>query len=163
VTPDLQRSTLMTATQPATIELAAFEPARLDDLVSMWRQAFEHGVAIVDPHPIAEQKQYFFDKVLPGHGVTCALEGGRLVGFVAASPESVTQLHVRVGWHRRGIGTRLLAWAQAQSSGSLWLYTFARNRVARAFYEHHGFVDIAHGFEPTWQLDDVKYLWTRPK
>ena len=156
----------MAEAQSSGIELAAFEPAQVDDLISMWRQAFEHGVGIIDPHPIAEQKQYFVDKVLPGHAVTCALEGtprgARLVGFVAASPESVSQLHVRVGWHRRGIGTRLLGWAQAQSTGSLWLYTFACNRVARAFYEHHGFIDIAHGFEPEWQLDDVKYLWTRP-
>jgi RimJ/RimL family protein N-acetyltransferase len=50
----------------------------------------------------------------------------------------------------------------AQSAGSLWLYTFARNRVARAFYEQNGFVDVAHGFEPLWQLDDVRYEWTAP-
>ena len=74
----------------------------------------------------------------------------------------MAQLYVRVGFHRQGIGTTLLAWAMAQSAGSLWLYTFARNRVARAFYEQHGFVDVAHGFEPLWQLDDVRYEWTAP-
>ncbi len=65
------------------------------------------------------------------------------------------------GW--AGIGKASAAssstWAQQQSSGRLWLYTFARNRVAQAFYEHHGFRIVARGFEPTWQLDDIKYEW----
>jgi hypothetical protein len=31
--------------------------------------------------------------------------------------------------------------------------------VARRFYERHGFVAVAHGFEPTWRLADVRYEW----
>ncbi len=38
-------------------------------------------------------------------------------------------------------------------------YAFARNAIARAFYEKHGFEIVARGFEPTWQLDDIKYEW----
>jgi hypothetical protein len=38
---------------------------------------------------------------------------------------------------------------------------FVRNRRACAFYERHGFVPIAYGFEPTWRLDDVEYEWRR--
>jgi GNAT superfamily N-acetyltransferase len=83
-----------------------------------------------------------------------------MVGFVAATPESVSQLYVRVGYHGFGIGTRLIEWAKAQSAGSLWLYTFARNSGARAFYEHHGFRIVARGFEPHWKLDDLRYEWT---
>jgi len=146
--------------EPAT--LTAYDDGRLDELVAMWRESFEAGVGIVDPHPLAEQRAYFLAEVLPRNDVRLAMLDGRLVGFVAASRESVTQLHVRVGFHRQRIGTQMLAWAKEQSSGSLWLYTFARNRVARAFYERHGFVDVAHGFEPLWQLDDVRYEWTAP-
>ena len=127
----------------------------------MWRASFEAGVGITDPHPLAEQRQYFLSEVLPHNQVRFALLAGELVGFVAASAESVAQLHIRVGFQRRGIGGQLLAWAKAQSSGSLWLYTFAQNAGARAFYERNGFVAIAHGFEPVWQLADVKYQWVR--
>ena len=141
------------------VALAAFDPDRLDELVRMWRASFEAAVGVGDPHALAEQRDYFLTQVLPRNDVRLALRGAELIGFVAASRESIAQLYVRTGCQRSGVGTRLLDWAKAQSQGSLWLYTFARNRGARAFYERHGFVAIAHGFEPTWQLADVKYRW----
>ena len=125
----------------------------------MWRASFETGVGIADPHPLSEQRRYFLTEVLPRNTVRLAVQANALVGFVAASAESVAQLYVRVECQRRGVGTQLLDWAKQHSSGTLWLYTFARNRGARAFYERSGFVAIAHGFEPVWQLADVKYEW----
>ena len=92
--------------------------------------------------------------------MTLAFLSSQLVGFVASSAESVSQLHVRVGFHRQGIGTALLSLAKARSSGSLWLYTFARNRNACSFYESQGFTVIERGFEQVWQLEDVKYGWS---
>ena len=140
-------------------ELVEYAPRYQEALVRMWRESFELGVGITDPHPIAEQVAYFETEILPRNRVRLALSAGQLVGFIAASRESVAQLHVRVGFHRLGIGTQLLTWAKSQSSGGLWLYTFARNTVAQAFYEHHGFRIVARGFEPTWQLEDIKYQW----
>jgi GNAT superfamily N-acetyltransferase len=139
--------------------LAALDPARVRELVLMWRASFEAGVGVADPHPVEAQERYFLREVAPRSEVRVALLGDALAGFIAADAESVAQLHVRVGCWRRGIGTCLLDWAKSQSGGSLWLYTFARNAGARAFYEHHGFVAEAHGFEPTWQLEDVRYRW----
>jgi ribosomal protein S18 acetylase RimI-like enzyme len=126
----------------------------------MWRESFEFGVGVTDPHPLAEQAAYFEAEIVPKYDVRLALSAGRLVGFVAASRTSIAQLHIRVGFHRLGIGSQLLNWAKGQSAGSLWLYTFARNAAARAFYEHHGFLIVARGVEPTWQLEDIKYQWS---
>ena len=140
--------------------LVDYEASYLDRLVRLWREAFEFGVGVIDPHPLAEQRDYFVAEVLPTHRVTLALLDERLVGFIAASPESVAQLHVQPGLHRQGIGSQLLALAKARSTGSLWLYAFARNVRACRFYEKHGFVVVARGFEPTWQLEDVKYHWS---
>jgi ribosomal protein S18 acetylase RimI-like enzyme len=64
-------------------------------------------------------------------------------------------------FQRNGLGTRMLDWAKAQSNGSLWLYTFAQNTRACAFYERSGFVAVERGFEEQWQLEDVRYEWTR--
>jgi ribosomal protein S18 acetylase RimI-like enzyme len=130
-------------------------------LVRMWRASFEHGVGVADPHPIEGQIAYLHQVVLPANRVRLARIDNQIVGFLAASAESVAQLYVRVDHIGQGIGSQLLALAQAESAGSLWLYTFARNARARRFYESRGFVAIAHGFEPMWQLDDVKYRWQR--
>lgn len=141
------------------VELAEYRPSLLHELVLMWRASFEGGVGVADPHSISEQEEFFLTKVLPDNEVRVAFFGSQLVGFVAATTDAVTQLYVRRGTQRLGVGSALLNWAKARSSGSLWLYTFAQNHVARAFYEKHGFVATAHGFEPSWQLEDVKYCW----
>jgi len=141
------------------INVVELDAALTDELVRMWRESFEFGVGVVDPHPIEDQREHFATIVVPSNAVRMALLNDQLVGFIAATKESITHLYVRVGHHHYGIGTQLLASAKAQSDGKLWLFAFARNAVARAFYEKHGFKVIARGFEPTWQLDDVKYEW----
>jgi hypothetical protein len=130
--------------------LVDYDTSYLDPLLRLWREAFEFGVGVTDPHSLTEQRDYFISEVLPANRVTLALLPSRLVGFIAASPESVAQLHVQVGLHRQGIGSGLLDLAKARSGGSLWLFA----------YEKHGFVVVARGFEPTWQLEDVKYHWS---
>lgn len=142
------------------IVVVPYEQGMLLPLVDMWRASFEHGVGIVDPHPIEEQRRHFVSRVLPNFQVGVAMWRQEIVGFVASDRESIDQLYVRVGWHRQGIGRRLLDLAKSRSAGSLWLYTFARNSVARCFYERHGFIAVARGLENMWQLEDVKYLWT---
>lgn len=141
------------------IKIAEFNAGRTDELVRLWRESFEFGVGVVDPHPIEEQREHLTTSVVPNNAVRMALLNDELVGFIAATKQSITHLYVHVGHHHSGIGTQLLAWAKALSNGRLWLFAFARNAVARAFYEKHGFRIIARGFEPTWQLDDIKYEW----
>ena len=143
------------------LRVVDFESHDTDALVRMWRASFEYGVGIIDPHSLEEQIDYFRTNVLPTHRVRVAREIGSIVGFVASNSESVAQLYVRVEKIGHGIGSHLLRLAQAESSGSLWLFTFARNARACRFYEHHGFVAVEHGFEPMWKLDDVKYQWVR--
>lgn len=147
------------AESTASVSIEPFRPAHALPLVQIWRASFEHGVGVRDQNPIDDQVAYLLHQVVPANRVQVARRGGEIVGFLASNAESISQLFVRVEHIGEGIGGRLLQLAQAESSGSLWLYTFACNRRARAFYEHHGFVAVAEGFEPIWQLNDVKYRW----
>jgi GNAT superfamily N-acetyltransferase len=150
----------LTSRKPLRLE--PFQPEWLSELVLMWRESFEAALGIVDPHPIAQQEAYFLERVLPHYPVRVAWQGERMVGFIAASEDKVEQLFVRKGWQRRGIGGAMLAWAKQQSRGELFLFAFARNANACAFYEYNGFTIAARGFEPQWQLDDVRYVWVAP-
>ncbi len=141
------------------LRVSDFEPQQTRDLMLMWRASFEQGVGVVDPHPVEEQIEYFEQKVRPCCAVRVAHRRDELVGFIASNAESVSQLYVRVQNIGQGIGTQLLGLAKTESSGRLWLFTFASNLRARRFYERNGFVDVAHGFEPMWQLEDVRFEW----
>jgi len=144
-----------------SLRVEDFQTHDTDALVRMWRASFEHGVGVIDPHPIEEQIEYLRSKVLPANRARVAKEGDSIVGFLASNPESVAQVDVCVQRIGQGIGTRLLRLAQSESSGSLWLFTFARNSRACRFFERRGFIAVAHGFEPMWKCDDVKYQWVR--
>jgi GNAT superfamily N-acetyltransferase len=146
-----------------TTILTTFEPQRTDELIRMWRASFEHGVGILDPHPIAEQRQYFVDEILPKFNLRVAMKNGEIVGFVASDGDSIGALYIGVPEIGHGIGTSLLNWAKDRSNGKLWLFTFARNLNARRFYEKSGFEVIARGHEPIWGLDDIKYEWSASK
>lgn len=149
------------ATVVDVLRIEDYQPRFAWPLVSMWRKSFEHGMGIVDPHPLAEQLAYFERTVLPHTRVRIALVGSELVGFVASTSSSVAHLYVAIPHIGRGIGSSLLSLAKRESSGSLWLYTFAQNVRARAFYERHGFTDAGHGFDNMWKLEDIKYVWGR--
>lgn len=145
----------------ARLDIVDWDGNWLDPLLPMWRSAFEQAIGRPDTNPIEGPRRYFLEEVVPRHRVRLAIQDGHLVGFIAADHESVNQLYVSPGHQGRGIGSRLLDEAKASSSGTLWLYTFERNAGARRFYERHGFEVVERGFEPNWQLADLKYRWTR--
>jgi ribosomal protein S18 acetylase RimI-like enzyme len=138
-----------------------FDAAEAVPLALMWRASFEFGVGITDPHPIEEQIKFLLEDLVPNNALHVAKQGGDIVGFSASTPESIAALYIRVENVGQGIGRHLLNLAKAQSSGSLWLYTFARNARARRFYERNGFAEGEHGFEKRWNLEDIKYQWFR--
>jgi len=142
-----------------SLRIDDLDPTDSEALVRMWRASFEFGVGIEDPHPIADQVAFLEEKLLPHYRLRVAWQGSTIVGFLASNSESIAQLYVRIENIGEGTGTRLVNLAKAESSGSLWLYTFPRNTRACRFYERHGFVVIERGFEPMWQLPDVKYRW----
>jgi GNAT superfamily N-acetyltransferase len=149
----------------SSLAVSVYSPEHVYNLVRMWRAGFERGVGIKDPHPLEAQLGYFHEKVLPNHRVRLAWQDETLVGFLAANHESVAQLDARLGYHREGMGSHrlplILPLAKRDPASSLWLYTFQQMVVAKRFYERHGFTAVEFGFEPNWQLADVKYQWVK--
>ena len=149
------------ATTATVMRIADYRDENAREVVQLWRASFEHGVGITDHHPIQDQLDHFLADVVPHNKVRVACEGSLVIGFIAFTPESIAHLYVRVKWIGRGVGTCLLGLAKAESGGSLWLYTFARNKNARRFYERHGFREVERESENMWRLEAIKYRWVR--
>lgn len=143
------------------VEFVPYSEQYLKALVKLWRDSFEEAVGIVDPNPIDEQRQYFIDEVLPKSQVLVALDRLKVVGFIAASSDSIDEIYVHTEYQGKGIGSKLLLWAQEHSDGKLELYTFDRNKQSQLFYDSKGFIVIERNTTEAWMLDDIKYEWLR--
>ena len=143
------------------MRIAAYEPDDAQELVAMWRASFEHGVGITDHHPLEDQLKFFLEQVVPNNRVRVAKDHTIIVGFMASRSDSLSHLYVRVQNVGQGIGTQLLNLAKKESSGSLWLYTFAQNQNARRFYQKHGFREVERESENMWKREAIKHVWVR--
>ena len=131
------------------------------ELVQMWRDSFEQAVGIRDPHPFEEQLRFLDHELIRSHSIVIVLEkdAGKIVGFLAATTDMISNLYVHVDYQHKGIGSQLVNIAKQNSNGRLRLFTFECNKNAQRFYEYHGFKIVARGFEKTWQLADIEYEW----
>lgn len=104
---------------------------------------------LVERHDIEAVAGWLATPLMTRHRVRVAAPGipvGSIAfGQDAADGPMVLHLHLDPGWHRRGIGTRLLAEATTALGPRLSLPCIARNTGARAFYERHGFRVAATG------------------
>ena len=145
------------------LTIVDYSPGYGSELVRMWRASFEQGVGITDPHPLEDQLRALEQKIVPHNRVLLVLDPrtSAVIGFLAYTSETVSNLYVHVDYQNKGIGSMLLDIAKKNSSGVLRLFTFERNMRARQFYERHGFKIIRQGFEEFWQLADIEYEWNR--
>jgi|HubBroStandDraft_1064217.scaffolds.fasta_scaffold106522_2 GNAT superfamily N-acetyltransferase len=85
---------------------------------------------------------------------------GSVVALMIVGEGWLEHLYVAPGWTGRGIGSRLVAWAQADQR-ALQLWAFQANVGARRFYERQGFVAVEEtdGRANEEQTPDVRYEW----
>jgi ribosomal protein S18 acetylase RimI-like enzyme len=124
------------------IEIGELQPAEAELLFGLAKTAFEAAPGWTDArvlHALAEDV------------VFVAREGGLQAGYVALRRNAdeglvIEQLLVVPGHERRGVGRRLLAYAEgyaiAQGAPSLLIVAEPDNHAARGFYLRSGFVPI---------------------
>ena len=126
----------------STVEIAARSEADVPLLFARARDAFAGLPGWSDKRVL---------EVLRGDLVFVAREQGEPAGYIAFRDEQdgavvVEQLFVAPGHEKRGIGHRLLAYAEgyaiAQRAPSLQIVVETDNRLARNFYRRSGFVPV---------------------
>ena len=147
---------------------AAVVPRRatLDDLPSiakLHRFVFLHTMPHMPVlHKPEEDLAFYSTVVFPGAEIWLGERSGIIVGFIAFRPGRVDHLYVHPDHQGCGIGSTLLALAQA-AERSLCVWTFQCNLRARGFYERHGFriEQESDGANNEERQPDVLYAWMR--
>lgn len=93
-------------------------------------------------------RRWIANAVIPKMHTTVAERNGEIVGFCATISRDknwIDNLYLSPNQMGEGIGSILLQEASGRLARPIYLYTFQENRIARRFYEKHGFVAIEFG------------------
>jgi GNAT superfamily N-acetyltransferase len=123
--------------------------ATVDDaaaIASIQARAWRHAYAdIVDPQDMPSpdhQAPRFAERIGDGAEVYVWDQDGRIAGFAALEGADLRAIYVDPPAQGAGVGGALLAAAveglRAAGHSEAFLWTFAANGLARAFYERHG-------------------------
>lgn len=83
-----------------------------------------------------------------------------VIGFMAMDGNLIDRLYVNPVNQRNGIGSALIDHAKKLYPDGLTLKTHQQNKVARLFYESHGFNAVSYGLSPPPEsMPDVGYHW----
>ena len=127
------------------------------------RLAFFHAMPHMPVLHTAEDDFAFYSSVVfPRTEIWLAEQAGAATGFIAFRPGWIDHLYIHPEYQRSGLGSSLLAVAQA-SADALRLWTFQCNTCARQFYEGHGFAieKETDGASNDEQQPDILYVWER--
>jgi GNAT superfamily N-acetyltransferase len=113
-------------------------------------------------HTEDEVRAWIRGHLIPHGGMTVAVDGLTLHGYIAVHEAWVDHLFIHPLSWRRGLGAWLLGHAKAARPEGLRLWTFQSNARARAFYERQGFtVDhLTDGSDNEEHEPDVLYVWS---
>jgi ribosomal protein S18 acetylase RimI-like enzyme len=126
-----------------------------------WRWAYEDFVP-PEAMPIATERVPAWREHIAGGGVRVFDQDGTVVGYAAVREAKLAALYVEPAAQGAGVGSRLLADAQARlrTAGHVraWLYVFADNAQGCAFYERHGWTPVGELVgEDHWHAPGRRY------
>jgi putative acetyltransferase len=135
----------------------------MDQAAVVLRAAFDAQMPnLAGLHTPREDRQYFRDHVFKESEIWGAIDGD-ITGILALGGIWINHLYVLPEHQGKGIGLSLLDHAKKMSPGTLVLWTFQQNAIARKFYEKNGFTAIekTDGSRNEEKAPDVLYRWDR--
>lgn len=111
-------------------------------------------------HPDDDVRRHVRDDVLPVHETWLAEVDGVPVGVLVLAGDDLDWLWVVPEAQGRGVGSTLLAHAQARRPGGLALWVFESNTPAREFYERREWRAVRRTAGDNEEgAPDVRYVW----
>jgi putative acetyltransferase len=144
----------------AAITMRDFRPGDIDAVAAAVNASARQAYAFFGwDYPVSVTKQRLLDKGPEWTYQRVAVADGIPVGWLALTPNFIDQIFVAPEWQGKGAGRKFMAEAKRVHADFLELDCAAENRLARRFYEHHGFTAIRHGIHETMGFAEVTYRW----
>ena len=126
------------------ITIREFEEQDADELVRVWRTSFEKAVGVLDPHPLEEQRRFLVEQLAPNHTIRVVWAQDRIVGFIAVTPDSISQLYLAEEAQGQGIGRGMMdvLLEFAGPDAAVYLEVRTDNEPAINLYTSLGFVTV---------------------
>jgi ribosomal protein S18 acetylase RimI-like enzyme len=131
-------------------------------VAEVWLRSYAAALPTVrQAHTGDEVRDWIRDVVIACQETWVACVEGQVAALLSLEGSDVDQLYVDPAYQGRGIGSRLLATAQAGRPDGLGLWTFQLNQRAIDFYRAHGFVEIRRtdGVDNEEREPDVRMEW----
>lgn len=132
--------------------------ADADALTAIFLAARARMTYLPTLHTDAETRWWMEHVVLARSQVLVAIAEGVPVGFAALGQTTLDHLYVAPAAQSQGVGSALLASAQA-SARTLTLQVFERNVAAQRFYRRHGFTATGGGTANEEGMPDIRMTW----
>jgi GNAT superfamily N-acetyltransferase len=112
-------------------------------------------------HPDPEARAWVAGWDLAKFDVWVAELGGELAGYARSDHDWLDDLYVDPGVQGNGVGSALLDLVKAQRPAGFCLWVFESNEPARAFYRHHGLVELERtdGAANEELAPDIRMAW----
>lgn len=137
--------------------------ADMDRCADILRIAFDDRLPWLSGlHSTEQDRDFFRHHVFTNTEIWGAVIAGETIGFIAFRKGWIDQLYVLPDFQGQGVGDALLRVAKTVRP-ELQLWTFQKNRAARAFYEARGFSGIRQtdGSMNEEKEPDILYRWQR--
>ncbi|MBP1993738.1 acetyltransferase [Paenibacillus eucommiae] len=122
-------------------EIVAYQEKAHDQLVDIWYQAVRHTHTFLTEEDIEFYKQLVQNQALKAAEVWMELnEHKEPTGFIGLDGVNIEMLFVDPKYHGKGIGSRLIQFAEKIKGSELKVDVNEQNEKASAFYKRYGFV-----------------------
>jgi GNAT superfamily N-acetyltransferase len=140
-----------------------YKPEDFDEITRIWFDAETVAMPKLMArmrHTLEDAREYFQRAVIAECQVWVYEQDAIPLGFFAIQGDFLDRMYVDPAYHRQGIGEAMLMKVRQLLPKHIWLYTHAANKMARSFYEKHGFVAEKFGVSPEPESEhDVEYHW----
>ena len=137
-------------------------PGEAAAVADLYLRARHAAVPAIPPpvHADDDVRRWFTEVVLPEREVWVTDGGGALTGLLVLDGGWLDQLYVDPARTGEGLGATLVDLAKRQRPDGLELWAFQSNGRAIAFYERHGFREVARtDGDNEERAPDVRLRW----